>query len=39
MPYELDGGDKKPTKKLKIDVQPAAVTVCVPDPAAAGGAS
>jgi diacylglycerol kinase (ATP) len=33
LPYELDGGDKKATKKLKIDVQPAAVTVCVPDTA------
>jgi diacylglycerol kinase (ATP) len=31
MPYELDGGDKKPTKRLKIRVQPAAVTVCVPE--------
>jgi YegS/Rv2252/BmrU family lipid kinase len=33
MPYELDGGDKKPRKRLKIDVQPAAVTVCVPEEA------
>jgi diacylglycerol kinase family enzyme len=31
LPYELDGGDKKATKQLKIDVQPAAVTVCVPE--------
>jgi YegS/Rv2252/BmrU family lipid kinase len=31
MPYELDGGDKKPAKRLKIKVQPAAVTVCVPE--------
>jgi YegS/Rv2252/BmrU family lipid kinase len=31
LPYELDGGDKKPTKQLKIRVQPAAVTVCVPE--------
>jgi YegS/Rv2252/BmrU family lipid kinase len=33
MPYELDGGDKKPRKRLKIDVVPAAVTVCVPEEA------
>jgi diacylglycerol kinase family enzyme len=32
VPYELDGGDKKSTKRLKIRVQPAAVTVCVPEP-------
>jgi len=32
LPYELDGGDRKPTKRLKIRVQPAAVTVCVPEP-------
>jgi YegS/Rv2252/BmrU family lipid kinase len=31
VPYELDGSDKKPTKRLKIKVQPAAVTVCVPE--------
>jgi diacylglycerol kinase family enzyme len=31
LPYELDGGDKKPTKRLKIKVQPAAVKVCVPE--------
>ncbi|MGD9957363.1 MAG: diacylglycerol kinase family protein [Candidatus Nanopelagicales bacterium] len=28
--YEIDGGDRKPTKKLRIDVQPASVQVCVP---------
>jgi len=39
LPYELDGGDKKPTKQLRIDVQPAAVTLCVPEGAAARGAS
>jgi diacylglycerol kinase (ATP) len=33
IPYELDGGDKKPKKRLDIDVQPGAVTVCVPEPA------
>jgi diacylglycerol kinase (ATP) len=30
VPYELDGGARKTTRKLRIDVQPAAVTVCVP---------
>jgi diacylglycerol kinase family enzyme len=31
MPYELDGGDRKATKKLKVKVKPAAITVCVPE--------
>jgi YegS/Rv2252/BmrU family lipid kinase len=31
VPYELDGGDRKPAKRLKIRVHPAAVTVCVPE--------
>jgi YegS/Rv2252/BmrU family lipid kinase len=31
MPYELDGGDAKPTDRLRIDVLPLAVTMCVPD--------
>jgi diacylglycerol kinase (ATP) len=31
MPYELDGGDRNPTKKLKVRVEPAAITVCVPE--------
>ncbi|MFN8025875.1 MAG: diacylglycerol kinase family protein [Acidimicrobiia bacterium] len=39
LPYELDGGDEDPAKKLKIDVQPEAVTVCVPDPTAVDGAA
>jgi diacylglycerol kinase family enzyme len=43
MPYELDGGDKKAKRRLKIDVRPGAVTVCVPDEGASsstdGGAS
>ena len=30
MPYQLDGGDRKPTRKLAIDVEPAAITLCVP---------
>jgi diacylglycerol kinase (ATP) len=31
MPYELDGGDEKPVDRLKIRVEPAAVTICVPE--------
>jgi YegS/Rv2252/BmrU family lipid kinase len=31
VPYELDGGDKKAKKRLKIDARPGAVTVCVPN--------
>jgi diacylglycerol kinase (ATP) len=31
MPYELDGGDRKSKKKLKIKVKPAAIAVCVPE--------
>ena len=31
MPYQLDGGDRKPTKKLKIKVKPEAITVAVPE--------
>lgn len=29
--YELDGGDRKKTKKLAVQVERKAVTVCVPD--------
>ena len=35
VPYELDGGDRKAKKKLRIKVKPAAITVCVPEEAAA----
>jgi diacylglycerol kinase (ATP) len=28
--YELDGGDRKKVKKLEIEVEPAAIEVCVP---------
>jgi YegS/Rv2252/BmrU family lipid kinase len=35
VPYELDGGDRPPTDRLKIDVEPLAVSVCVPAVAAA----
>jgi YegS/Rv2252/BmrU family lipid kinase len=31
LPYELDGGDQHPARELKIRVEPAAVTVCVPE--------
>lgn len=30
LPYELDGGDRERTSRLRIRVKPAAVTVCVP---------
>lgn len=33
MPYELDGGDQPATRRLKIRVEPAAVTMCVPEEA------
>ena len=28
--YELDGGERATTKSLKVKVEPAAVTLCVP---------
>jgi diacylglycerol kinase (ATP) len=31
VPYELDGGVRGASRRLRIDVQPAAVTVCVPE--------
>jgi diacylglycerol kinase (ATP) len=31
LPYELDGGDRKETKKLKVAVKPGAITVAVPE--------
>jgi diacylglycerol kinase family enzyme len=30
VPYELDGGARKPTRRLRIKVEPAAIHVCVP---------
>jgi hypothetical protein len=30
--FELDGGVRKPAKKLTIKVHPSSVTVCVPVP-------
>jgi YegS/Rv2252/BmrU family lipid kinase len=34
MLYELDGGDREKTKRVKIRVEPAALTLCVPKAAA-----
>ena len=31
LPYELDGGDRKPTRRLRVSVEPAAVTIAVPE--------
>lgn len=35
MRYELDGGERGTTKKLTIEIEPGAMTVCVPREAAA----
>lgn len=35
--YELDGGDRSPTKRLRIEVEPASLTVCVPRTGSASG--
>lgn len=32
VPYELDGGDRSKVRKLRIEIEPAAVEVCVPGP-------
>jgi diacylglycerol kinase (ATP) len=29
-PYELDGGDRDPTRKLMFGIKPRAITICVP---------
>jgi diacylglycerol kinase (ATP) len=34
MPYELDGGARTKTRKLRVRVEPASVCVCVPDSSA-----
>lgn len=31
LPWEVDGGDRKPRDRLKIKVVPGAITVCVPE--------
>ena len=36
--YELDGGDREKVKKLKIEIEPAAIEICVPAPDASGAA-
>lgn len=30
VPWELDGGDRTPTKRLDVSIEPAAIEVCVP---------
>jgi diacylglycerol kinase (ATP) len=35
--YEIDGGDRKKVKKLRIDVEPEAVSICVPASSSARG--
>jgi diacylglycerol kinase (ATP) len=32
VPYELDGGDRKKVRKLRVDIEPGAVEICVPVP-------
>jgi diacylglycerol kinase (ATP) len=29
LPYEMDGGERKSTKRLRVSVDPRAITVCV----------
>ena len=31
LPYELDGGDRKPATPAQGAVEPAAITICVPE--------
>jgi YegS/Rv2252/BmrU family lipid kinase len=33
VPYELDGGDRPKTRRLRVDVEPGAIEICVPEPA------
>jgi YegS/Rv2252/BmrU family lipid kinase len=35
--YELDGGDRKKVRSFKVDVEPGAITVCVPRAGRNGG--
>jgi diacylglycerol kinase (ATP) len=30
-PYELDGGDRKKTKRIRVGIDPGSVTICVPE--------
>src|ERR1700694_5808653 len=34
VPYELDGGARPPGRRMRAWIDPGAITVCVPDPAA-----
>jgi diacylglycerol kinase (ATP) len=36
VPYEVDGGDRKPARTLKVKVRPRSITVCVPGAEARG---
>jgi diacylglycerol kinase (ATP) len=31
LPYEMDGGDRPPTKRLRITVDAASVCICAPE--------
>jgi diacylglycerol kinase (ATP) len=31
VPYELDGGDRPATKRLRVSVEPASLSICVPE--------
>jgi diacylglycerol kinase family enzyme len=33
LPYEMDGGERPKAKKLQIEVEPGAISVCVPEEA------
>jgi diacylglycerol kinase (ATP) len=33
IPFEVDGSDRKKTKRLKVKVKPSAITICVPEEA------
>ncbi len=37
IPYELDGGDRTDLDSFKVDVEPGAITVCVPPTGRGGG--
>jgi diacylglycerol kinase (ATP) len=36
--YELDGGDRKKVRSFKVEIEPGAITVCVPPAAKSNGA-
>jgi YegS/Rv2252/BmrU family lipid kinase len=31
LPYELDGGERPPTKRIRVAIEPASVSICVPE--------